>query len=524
MADYDFLVIGSGFGGSVSALRLTEKGYKVAILEMGKRWSAETLPKSNWDTFNFFWLPLARCFGIFKMTLLPHVFILSGTGVGGGSLVYANTLLVPKEEAWKDPQWAGLADWGAVLAPHFAMARKMLGVSRTPKLFAADRLLEGYAKEINQGQSFSPTDVGVFFGEPGKKVPDPFFGGEGPERVGCTHCGGCMVGCKVGAKNTLDKNYLYLAEKKGLEIIPERKVVKVEPCEEGYRVTTKRTTAWFGKDIKVFTARQVVFSAGVLGTVELLLKCKEEGALPKLSSRLGSFVRTNSEAILAVTQKAAKEDFSQGVAIASRMDLDEHTHMEPCRYPPGSSALALITAPLTGGGGSIPRWLRWVGQHFKDPIGAIRAFWPGTWAERTVILLVMQTLDSYMSLNRSWRWWWPFGKGLVSELATGAKAAPTFLPIANLAAETLAKKTGGYARSSVTEATLDVPTTAHILGGCAMGKDESSGVIDAGCRVFNYPGLYVVDGSMIGANLGVNPSLTITAIAEYAMSQIPAKT
>jgi cholesterol oxidase len=520
--DYDFLVIGSGFGGSVSALRLSEKGYRVAVLEMGKRWTKETLPRSNWDAKNFLWLPEAGLFGIFKMTLLPHVFVLSGTGVGGGSLVYANTLLIPKDDAWKDPKWRDLADWKTVLAPHYATAQRMLGVARNPKLFAADHLIRDYAESIGTGASFEATDVAVFFGEAGKTVPDPYFGGEGPARTGCTHCGACMVGCKVGAKNTLDQNYLYLAEKKGAKILPERKVTRIEPVEGGYRVTTESSTAWLQKDRQVHTARKVVVSAGVLGSVNLLMKCKEEGALPGLSAQLGSFVRTNSEAILGVTLKNEAANFSEGIAIGSRADLDEHTHVEPCRYPPGSDALSLITTPLTDGGGSTPRWLKWLGNHLKAPGDAVRGIWPLGWSKRTAILLVMQTLNNHMSLKRTWRWWWPLQRGLATEQTAGQKV-PTYIPAANEAIRAMAAKVDGVARSSVTEALLDIPTTAHILGGCAMGRDAGDGVIDAHCEVFGYPGLYVVDGSMIGANLGVNPSLTITAIAEHAMSHIPEK-
>lgn len=522
--DYDYLIIGSGFGGSVSALRLSEKGYTVGVLEMGRRWTAETLPKNNWDAQRFLWAPLLRCFGIFKMTLFPHVFILSGTGVGGGSLVYANTLLVPKDEAWQDPKWKDLADWKSVLMPHYHTAKRMLGVATTPRLFEADLVLKDYAQRIGTAESFKPTDVGIFFGTPNQTVPDPYFGGEGPPRAGCNYCGGCMVGCRNNAKNTLDKNYLYLAEKRGAQIHPERKVTRIVPIEGGYELHTEHSTAWFNKDRKVFRARGVIVSAGVLGSVALLSSCKQEGDLPKLSDRLGSFVRTNSEAILGITQKNAQKDFSQGVAIGSRMDLDEHTHMEPCRYPVGSDALALITTPLTDGGGSVPRWLRWIGEHVRNPLGAVAALWPLGWSKRTVVLLVMQTLDSQLSLHWKRSWWWPFNKGLTTELPAGQPHAPTYIPVANTAARAIAERVGGRPRSSLPEALLDVPTTAHILGGCAMGKDASEGVINHRCEVFGYDNLRVIDGSMIGANLGVNPSLTITALAEYAMSQIPNKT
>jgi cholesterol oxidase len=523
MFDYDWLVIGSGFGGSVSALRLTEKGYRVGVLEMGKRWKAADFPKTNWDVFRFLWAPIARCHGFFRMTLLPDVFIFSGVGVGGGSLVYANTLLVPPPKAFEDPAWADLADWKAVLPQHYATAKRMLGVTRNPRLFAGDTVVRDYADRIGRGQSFTETDVGVFFGEPGKTVPDPFFGGEGPDRTGCNHCGGCMVGCRHGAKNTLDRNYLYLAEKRGAQVHPERRVTRVEPLPGGgYRVTTERSTAWLRKDRRTFTARGVVFSAGVLGTVDLLLKCKEEGALPKLSDKLGDIVRTNSEAILGVTVPNPKEALNEGVAIGSSMELDDHTHMEPVRYPTGSDALALITTPLTDGGPGLPRWMRWVGEMFRHPIANVRGMLPG-WARKTVILLVMQTIDSHMRMRRG-RWWAsPFSRSLKTERPADQARAPTYIAPANEAARAIAKDLGGIPRSSLPEAVLNVQTTAHILGGCPMGKDAASGVIDARCRVFGYDDLMVVDGSMIGANLGVNPSLTITALAEHAMSHIPPK-
>lgn len=524
MADFDWIVVGSGFGGSVSALRLSEKGYKVGVLEMGRRWNAEDFPRTNWRVTRFLWAPLLRCHGFFKMTLLPHVFILSGAGVGGGSLVYANTLLVPPDRAFDDPKWAGLADWKRVLPPFYDLAKRMLGAAVNPRFFAADEVVRRHARRVGTESTFEPTTVGVYFGELGRTAPDPFFGGAGPERTGCNFCGGCMVGCRHGAKNTLDKNYLWLAEKLGCVIVPERRVTRVEPRPEGgWNVHTERSTAWFFKDRRVYTADNVVVSAGVLGSVELLLKCKEEGALPKLSDQLGCYVRTNSEAILGVTANDRDATLNEGIAIGSRADLDEHTHFEPVRYPAGSDVLALITTPLTDGGDDMPRWRRWIRTLVSHPGDALGVLWPFGWAKRTVILLVMQTLDNHMRVRRG-RWWGSlFGRGLVSEIPPGQPPVPTFIPVANAAARAIAADLGGTARSSVTEAVLDVPTTAHILGGCAMGKDASEGVIDEKCRVFGYPGLMVLDGSIIGANLGVNPSLTITALAEYAMSQVEEK-
>ena len=521
MTDYDWIVIGSGFGGSVSALRLTEKGYSVGVLEMGKRWNKEDFPKTNWSLKRFLWAPAAGLHGIFKMTLLPHVFILSGVGVGGGSLVYANTLLVPPDRAFDDPKWASLVDWKRVMPAFYATAKRMLGAVENPRFFAADDAVRDYAEKLGRAESFGPTTVGVYFGEPDRTAPDPYFDGEGPERTGCTFCGGCMIGCRVGAKNTLDRNYLYLAEKEGATILPERRVTRVEPMEGGgYRVTSERSTS-LRKDRRVHTARGVVFSAGVLGTVNLLLKCKEEGALPKLSERLGDFVRTNSEAILGVTTKDRK--MNEGVAIGSQIALDDHTHLEPVRYSTGSDALALITTPLTDGGAGAPRWARWLGTIARSPGQALSSLLPFGWAEKTVILLVMQSLDNHLKVRRGRSWLWPFGRSLVTSVPDGQPPAPTFIPAANAAARALAEALDGTPRSSITEAVLDVPTTAHILGGAAMGRDASDGVIDEKCRVFGYDHLMVCDGSMIGANLGVNPSLTITALTEHAMSHVPRK-
>ncbi len=522
--DYDYVIIGSGFGGSVSALRLAEKGYSVAVLEMGKRWRTEDFPKTNWSLKKYFWRPALGLHGIQQLTVLRDVFILHGAGVGGGSLVYANTLLVPPDPVFQDPSWRHLGDWKQRLLPYYAVAKRMLGVVEAPNVMAADLVLKRVADEMGRGHTFHKATVGVYFGDgPGKKASDPFFGGEGPDRVGCTHCGACMVGCRVGAKNTLDKNYLYLAEKHGAVIVPERKVVDVRPLEGGgYAITSERSTSRWKKDRQTLRARGVVFSAGVLGTVELLMRCRDSGALPNVSQKLGDFVRTNSEALLGVsaTKDLANVDYSKGIAITSGVYIDDKTHVEVVRFNEGSDVMAPLSTLLTPGGPPVPRWARWLGEIAKHPVLFARSVVPFGWAKRTAILLVMQPIDNFLKLRMRKSRLDPSGSTLDSD-AEGS-TVPTYIPIANEFAQRMAKAIGGHAGSGTLEVLLNVATTAHILGGCPMGTSAANGVIDDGCRVFGYDDMYVVDGSMIPANLGVNPSLTITAMAEYAMSRVPA--
>lgn len=522
---YDWLVIGSGFGGSVSALRLAEKGYSVAVLEAGKRWRSTDFPATNWAVHKFLWLPRLFCYGIQRLTLLDDVLVLGGAGVGGGSLVYANTLLVPPDNAFKNPGWPKDRDWNASLAPHYETARRMLGVTQVPRDYPADSLVRRAAEQIGRGDTYRRQNVGVFFGEPGKTVPDPYFGGEGPERAGCIECGGCMVGCRYNSKNTLDKNYLWFAEKLGVEIIPERLATLITPVGGGYEVRTERSTrGLFGaRRPEVMRAERVVIAAGVLGTMKLLMRCKEAGTLPELSPLLGRFVRTNNEAIIGASARHGGADYSEGVAIASSVHIDEHTHVEPVRYSRGSDAMGRLGTLLADGGGKLPRVVRWMGQVARHPIDFLRTLWPLGWATKSVILLVMQTLESSLDLRLGRRWWWPFGQRLVSSRPADQPKIPTYIPQANEFARVVARLQDGIPQSAINEVVLDVPTTAHILGGCAMGSTRADGVIDAKNEVFGHPGLYVVDGSMVPSNLGVNPSLTITALAEHAMSQIPPK-
>jgi cholesterol oxidase len=525
----DFVVIGSGFGGSVSALRLAEKGYSVTVLEMGKRWEKEDFPSTNWNLRRFLWRPALGLHGILQMTLVKDAFFLHGCGVGGGSLVYANTLLVPPPEVFTDPRWMGL-DWQKELAPHYATALHMLGAVKSPVLSPSDKLLREIATEMGRGDTFHEHTVGVFFGKPGEEIADPYFDGEGPARTGCTMCGGCMVGCRVGAKNTLDRNYLYLAEKRGVTVEPESRVVDIRPVTDddghGYELLIERSTGWF-RTRRTLRARQVVVSAGSVGTAELLLRCQQRGSLAKLSAMLGGYLRTNSEALLAVRARNDAVDHSKGIAITSGAYLDERTHVEIVRYPSGSDAMAFLSTVLTDDGPGVPRPLRWLGNVLRRPFDFLRSLNPVGFAKRGAILLVMQPIDSHLRYVLRRRWYWPFGKTLDSAPALGFSAeqakVPVYLPLANEAARRLAVKMDGDARSGILEVLTGRATTAHVFGGCPIGRDAAEGVVDPYGRAFGYEGLYVVDGSILPANLGVNPSLTITAMAEHVMKHVPDK-
>src|SRR3984957_5841776 len=519
--EYDFAIVGSGFGGSVSALRLSEKGYSVAVLEMGKRWRTEDFPETNWNLRKSMWQPGQGLYGTLQLTVLRDVFILHGCGVGGGSLVYANTLLVPPDEAFDDPQWIGL-DWKDALRPHYDTALRMLGAIPSEVIVETDRMLKKVADEMGRGHTFHRATVGVYFGEAGVKTQDPYFGGEGPERTGCTLCGGGRGGCRYGAKNTLDKNYLHLAEARGTRIFPESRVVDVGALEGGgYELTIEQSTG-LRPPRRTMRARQVVISAGSLGTVELLMRCKERGSLPRLSSALGDYVRTNSEALLGVRSRRDDVDYSRGIAITSGVYIDDKTHVECVRYGAGSDALAPLATLLTDGGPPWPRWMRWMGEIARHPISFLRTLVPFGASKHGVILLVMQPIDSHLRyvLRRSLTW--PFGKVLDTERGE-ADPVPVYFPVAQQVAKRMAEKMDGIAQSGIIEVLLNKATTAHILGGCPMGTSPEHGVGDTRSMAFGHEGLYVVDGSIIPANLGVNPSLTITAMAEHAMSHVPPK-
>ena len=519
--DHDVLIVGSGFGGSVSALRLVEKGYDVCVLERGPRWSAKDFPRTNWDLRRSIWAPSLGCFGILRLSFLSDVFVLSGAGVGGGSLVYANTLYVPPDAFFEAEAWRGMRDWKSALMPHYRVAQFMLGVTQSAFEGEPDRVLRDVAKDLGREDTYVTTPVGVFLGAPNETVPDPYFGGAGPDRAGCNHCGGCMVGCRFNAKNTLDRNYLYLAEKLGAQVRPMRTVVDVRALPDGgYAVTHERTGAWFARDRQVTTAERVVLSAGVLGTVKILLDAKRRGSLPNVSSAVGRLVRTNSEAILGVSTSGRAELWSRGVAITSSIHPDARTHVEVVRYSDGSDALQPLTTLLTDGGPGAPRWLRWIGNIARHPATWVMSLWPFGRARRSVFLLVMQTLDNSISLRmrRTWRTLWR--RDLDTDRGDGAPN-PSYIPLANEVARAFAGKVSGVAYSSIMEVLFNTPTTAHILGGAVIAETPEKGVINDRNEVFGHPGLYVCDGSMIPANLGVNPSLTITALTELAMSHIP---
>ncbi|MBX3234082.1 MAG: GMC family oxidoreductase [Labilithrix sp.] len=517
--DVDYAIVGSGFGGSVSALRLVEKGYSVTVLEMGKRWRAEDFPETTWNVRKYLWRPWLGMYGMLQMTLVKDAFFLHGAGVGGGSLIYANTMLVPPDEAFEDPRWIGL-DWKKELAPHYATAKKMLGVVESQVVVETDRILKEVAEDMGRGHTWKKADVAVYFGEPGVTVKDPFFGGEGPDRTGCIMCGGCMVGCRFGAKNTLEQNYLYLAEKRGLTIEPESRVLDVAPLEGGgYALTIESSTGWL-KRRRTLRARGVVVSAGSYGTVNLLMRCKERGSLPRLSSQLGRYLRTNSEAILSVRSGEKDVDYSKGIAITSGVFVDDKTHIEVVRYSAGSDALAPLATVLTEGGGWLPRPIRWLGTILRHPLQFLRTIVPFGWAKKSAILLVMQPVDNHLRYVLRRRWWWPFSQKLDSAPGGGVPS-PTYIPIANLVAKKMAKKMNGTPQSGLLEVLLGKASTAHILGGCPIGETADDGVVDPKSHAFGYEDLLVVDGSIIPANLGVNPSLTITAMAEHAMTFVP---
>ena len=518
--DYDVLVVGSGFGGSVTALRLTEKGYRVGVLEAGRRFADADFATSSWRVRDYLFAPALGCLGILRITPLRQVTVFSGAGVGGGSLVYANTLYRPPASVYADPQWAGITDWQAELAGWYDQAARMLGVATNPVTTPADEVLRAVAEDLGVGHTYTPTPVGVLFGEPGTpegtRVPDPFFGGAGPQRTTCTNCGQCMVGCRVGAKNTLVKNYLHLAERAGARVHPLTTVTAVRPLPDGTWAVDTVPTGPLGRlrGRRRFTARQVVLSASALGTQRLLLAMRDRGVLPRLSPRLGELSRTNSEAITAPRSRRRDADFSRGVAITSSIHPDPHTHVEPVRYGPGSNLLGAIAAVMVDGDGPRLRaLLTALRRHWRD---LPRLHDPRRWSQQSIVLLTMQDVDNSITLGTRRG---PFGRRLTSRPGVG-EPNPSWIPVANEVARRVAEKIDGFPAASVTDL-AGIPMTGHFIGGCVIGDGPERGVVDGYHRVFGHPGLHVVDGSVVPANLGVNPSLTITALAERAMSFWP---
>jgi len=513
---YDYIIIGSGFGGSVSALRLSEKGYKVLVIEKGKWFKAKDFAKTNWNLKKWLWMPTLRFFGIMKMSIFRHIVVISGSGVGGGSLVYANTLPVPKKAFYQSGSWAALANWETVLKPHYKTALKMLGATPNPRLFDGDIALKKLSKKLGRSEQFEHPNVAVFFGKENQKVKDPYFNGKGPDRTGCTFCGGCMTGCRYNAKNTLDKNYLYLAQQLGAEILAEQEVydVKQTNTKDGYTVFLISSTKVLKKKRK-FTTKGVIFSGGVLGTVKLLLKLKQK-SLPKLSVKLGDDIRTNNETLISVSTLDKSKDISKGVAIGSLLHTDANSHLEIVRYSAGSGFWKWLHLPLAIGNNTFIRLLKMFVGVLKSPISYFKIYFLNSWSKRTAVLLFMQSINSTLRFKRN-----SLGK-MVSTISKGKKPTPN-IPESIELTKKYAKIINGKVTSFALESLAGIPSTAHILGGAVMGKDAQTGVINKNNEVFNYQNMYVIDGSMISANPGVNPSLSITAIAEHAMMQIPLK-
>ncbi|AWE51960.1 MULTISPECIES: GMC oxidoreductase [Streptomyces] len=538
--DYDVIVVGSGFGGSVTALRLTEKGYRVGVLEAGRRWTRQTLPKNSWDLKNYLWAPRLGMYGIQRIHLLGNVMVLAGAGVGGGSLNYANTLYVPPKPFFEDPQWRDITDWEEELKPYYDQAQRMLGVRLNPTMTPSDVHLKAAAEKMGVGDTFHMAPVGVFFGDgkdaegtakarPGEEVADPYFGGTGPSRRACTECGECMTGCRHGAKNTLNENYLYLAEKAGAVVHPLTTVVSVtDDSQGGYAVATVPTDSRRKGEGRLFKARRVVIAAGTYGTQTLLHRMKAGGQLPHLSDKLGELTRTNSEALVGAQTDsrryrkltgAPKVDFTRGVAITSSIHPDENTHIEPVRYGKGSNSmggLSILQVPYAEGRSRAGAWLANAARH---PLLVLRSLSNRRWSERTIIGLVMQSLDNSLTTYLK-----PdgVGKGLLTARQGHGAPNPKQIKAASEAASVIAADINGFPGSNVGEL-MGTPLTAHFLGGCPIGDSPETGVIDPYHRLYGHPGISVVDGAAVSANLGVNPSLTITAQAERAMSYWPNK-
>lgn len=513
---HDYIIIGSGFGGSVSAMRLSEKGYSVLVLEKGKRYAAHDFPKTNWNIRKYLWMPLLKCFGIQKLTFFKEVFVISGVGVGGGSLVYANTHMMPDDAFFNNASWARFHDWKKILMPYYERAKFMLGTTPYHKHNEEDNILREVARDMGKESSYGNVNVGVYFGDTTKEV-DPYFNGLGPKRKGCPECAGCMVGCRHNAKNTLDKNYLWFAEKFGAKVEAETLVTKIEFKDNLYHIHTQSSTSWFGSNKRVFKSKGLVISGGVLGTMELLLKQKYDlKTMPHLSDKLGFTVRTNSESLCGVLSKDKK--LNHGVAITSIFNPDEHTHIEVVKFPDRSDSMFRLATLATGPGTPVVRAAKLIGNILSSPFTYLKANLKLNIARNSIILLVMQSLDN--SMKMVWKKGWLSGIALDN---TGQNRVPAYIETGQQVMHRYAEKANGVAMNAMTEIIFNMSTTAHILGGCPMGETAKEGVINEKFQAHGYPNMYILDGSVIQGNLGVNPSLTITALSEYAMDKIPVK-
>jgi len=515
---FDYIIIGSGFGGSVSAMRLAEKGYSVCVIEKGKRFRSNDFPKTDWNLKKFLWLPKLRWFGFQNITLFRQVTILSGVGVGGGSIVYGNTHMFPPDQFFNNPAWSKFKDWKKVLLPFYKTARKMLGTLRLENLHEEDYLLREVAKDMGKEESFGGVNVGVYFGDTEQEI-DPYFNGEGPMRSGCRECAGCMVGCRYNAKNTLDKNYLYFAEKYGAEVMEETLATHLEFKDGHYIVSTKKSTSWRVRNKMVLKSKGLVVSGGVLGTMNLLLRQKYHfQSLPKISDQLGQNILTNSESLCGVSH--ANRKLNHGIAISSYFNPDDHTHIEVVKYNDKSGAMGRLATLAVGSGTGVIRFVKWLLAAITHPINFLKlTFGFRNWGRNSIIFLVMQSLDN--SMRMVWKNGL-FGSGISMKNDKHTKV-PAFIPVGQEVMNRYAAKVNGIAQNTWPEIILNMPMTAHILGGCPMGETAEEGVVNDSFEVHNYPNMYVLDGSIIPCNLGVNPSLTITALAEYAMAQIPEK-
>lgn len=516
---FDYIVIGSGFGGSVSAMRLAEKGYSVLVIEKGKRWKLTDFPKTDWNLPKYLWMPFLKWFGFQKLTFFKEVFVISGVGVGGGSLVYANTHMKPKENFYTNKLWSDFKDWKNVLAPYFEQAHFMLGSAKYTKDNAEDLVLKEVAEEMGYGDTYKSVDgVGVYFGDTEKET-DPYFKGLGPLRKGCTECAACMVGCRHGAKNTLDKNYLWLAENTfGAEVLAETIVTKIENIDDEYLIHTESSTSFLSKNKKVFRSKGLVVSGGVLGTLDLLLKQKHiTKTLPNLSDKLGDNILTNSEMLSGVG--GADRKLNNGVSISRIFSPDENTNIEVCKFPNGSGSMMHLGTLAVGNGSPAVRTAKLFGQILSKPFSFFKLFFTLAPADKGIIFLIMQTLENSMQLKLK--------RGIFGTKMTmvneSKQPVPTFIPVGQEALFRYAKKVNGIPMNALTEVTLGLASTAHILGGCPMGKTKADGVVDEFFRVHGYKNFLILDGSIMPCNLGVNPSLTITALSEYAMDNVPAK-